>query len=262
MYLMFQYLALLSLSLLVSNSLSYRGASKSILYSKGFFGRIYQTKNENVEPITVMINGLPGPMATEVAQVCTERGIEILNVGFTGNDNVGKEIVVNAKNRFSKVKLVKAPIIADKDDAGVELLCSLKRRFPNLVIIDYTHFTAAITNIKAYNLANIDFVMGTTGFDDSEAKALFTQENSNYAVIAPNMAKQIVAIQSALQQMSARFPGSFSDYKLSVIESHQSSKKDTSGTAKAIVSSLLSLNQQADFKVDNITKIRDPHQQV
>ena len=39
---------------------------------------------------------------------------------------------------------------------------------------------------------------------------------TNYAVIAPNMAKQIVAMQATLQEMSKRFPNSFLDYKLTV----------------------------------------------
>jgi hypothetical protein len=41
-------------------------------------------------------------------------------------------------------------------------------------------------------------------------------KGKNKAVIAPNMAKQIVALQAALQEMSTRFPKSFADYKLTV----------------------------------------------
>ena len=43
----------------------------------------------------------------------------------------------------------------------------------------------------------------------------------NYAVIAPNMAKQIVALQLGLKEMADRFPQSFSGYALTVTESHQ-----------------------------------------
>ena len=41
--------------------------------------------------------------------------------------------------------------------------------------------------------------------------------------------------------MAADFPGSFEGYTLSVTESHQSSKADTSGTAKAISATLATL---------------------
>jgi len=53
-----------------------------------------------------------------------------------------------------------------------------------------------------------------------------------YAVIAPQMGKQVVAFQAVMEMMGDVFPGAFSGYDLRVIESHQSSKRDTSGTAK------------------------------
>ncbi len=40
---------------------------------------------------------------------------------------------------------------------------------------------------------------------------------------------KIVALQSAIEYMAKEFPGSFDDYLLSVIESHQAAKADTSG---------------------------------
>ena len=40
-----------------------------------------------------------------------------------------------------------------------------------------------------------------------------------------------------METMASNFPGAFSGYGLRVVESHQSSKKDTSGTAKAVVRS-------------------------
>ena len=60
------------------------------------------------------------------------------------------------------------------------------------------------------------------------------------------MAKQIVALQAALEQMAEQFPGSFDGYKLRVVESHQSSKADTSGTAKAVSASLATLTGQSE----------------
>lgn len=40
-----------------------------------------------------------------------------------------------------------------------------------------------------------------------------------------------------MDMMAQNFPGAFAGYKLRVVESHQSTKKDTSGTAKAVVAS-------------------------
>ena len=62
-----------------------------------------------------------------------------------------------------------------------------------------------------------------------------TRDAGVFAVIAPNMAKQIVALQATLEGMAAKFPGAFEGYTLTVQESHQATKADTSGTAKVRV---------------------------
>merc|ERR1712093_11942 len=61
--------------------------------------------------------------------------------------------------------------------------------------------------------------------------------------------------------MAQNFPNAFGGYKLDVTESHQSTKADTSGTAKAMVSSFNSLGVQK-FEVDDIKKVRDPQEQA
>ena len=79
--------------------------------------------------------------------------------------------------------------------------------------------------------------MGTTG-GDREALLRDVAAAGTYAVIAPNMGKQIVAFQTMMENMAEQFPGCFAGYTLKVVESHQRSKVDTSGTAKAVVASL------------------------
>ena len=44
-----------------------------------------------------------------------------------------------------------------------------------------------------------------------------------------------------MELMAEQFPGAFAGYRLQVVESHQRSKVDTSGTAKAIVQSFQKL---------------------
>ena len=68
------------------------------------------------------------------------------------------------------------------------------------------------------------------------------------AVIAPQMGKQVVAFQAAMKLMATNFPGAFKGYTLTVTESHQASKVDTSGTAKAIVESFNELGCGFDIK--------------
>eukprot|EP00798_Chlamydomonas_sp_ICE-L_P022260 gene22260-29330_t len=116
----------------------------------------------------------------------------------------------------------------------------LKKRYPNLICVDYTQPDCIHEMVDFYVDNKLPFVMGTTG-GDRDAIAKQVEESGNYAVIAPNM-------------------GAFSGYSLRVVESHQSSKKDTSGTAKAIVASFQGLG--IDFNVDQIQLVREKSEQM
>ena len=60
--------------------------------------------------------------------------------------------------------------------------------------------------------------------------------------------------------MADSFPGAFTGYSMTVAESHQSSKVDTSGTAKAIVASFQELGVQ--FAEEQIEMVRQPAEQT
>ena len=49
-----------------------------------------------------------------------------------------------------------------------------------------------------------------------------------------------------MEMMASSFPGAFAGYSLEVVESHQRSKADTSGTAKAVLASFQRLGLQAE----------------
>jgi dihydrodipicolinate reductase len=46
---------------------------------------------------------------------------------------------------------------------------------------------------------------------------------------------QVVAVQAMFEMMADSFPGAFQGYSMQIVESHQRSKADTSGTARALV---------------------------
>lgn len=48
-----------------------------------------------------------------------------------------------------------------------------------------------------------------------------------------------------MDMMAANFPGAFAGYSLEVTESHQRTKADTSGTAKAVLGSFQQLGLQS-----------------
>lgn len=122
--------------------------------------------------------------------------------------------------------------------------------------IDFTHPTAVNANAELYCRIGLPFVMGTTG-GDREALMKGVADAGLFALIAPNMCKQIVALQAMMDTMSATYPGAFGGYELTVTESHQSTKADTSGTAKAMVEYFNKLKGGEPLAVDGIKKLRD-----
>jgi 4-hydroxy-tetrahydrodipicolinate reductase len=115
-------------------------------------------------------------------------------------------------------------------------------------------------NALFYVENKLPFVMGTTG-GDREKLIADVESAKHFAVIAPNMAKQIVALQAALEDLATKYPGAFASYKLDCRESHQKTKADTSGTAKAVIDSLTQLSDD-DFTYDDIEMIRDDQEAI
>lgn len=200
--------------------------------------------------IVVMMNGLPGAMGIEVSQVCLQRGFALAPIALTGPGGP-PEVIVRKGSHVCKVKLVDSSGVAEQKAALDEMVKEFGSR---LVIVDFTHPSAVNPNAELYAAAGAAFVMGTTGGDQERLMKTVTDGNV-YAVIAPNMAKQIVAFQATMERMARDFPGAFSGYTMTVKESHQKTKADTSGTAKEMVQSFKRLG--IDFDVEQIQKLRD-----
>merc|ERR1719491_728094 len=204
--------------------------------------------------MAVMINGLPGAMGREIASACLRRGIDLVPFGLTGPDCGGELSVDDGSGGApTSVRLYES-------DGADEVADRLRADYPNAVCIDFTLPMAVNPNAEWYSKHGLPFVMGTTA-GDREALMACVEKANTYCVIAPNMAKQIVALQAALEGMGADFPGSFSGYTLSVQESHQSSKLDTSGTAKAISANLAQLTG-VSFANEQIEKVRLEDEQL
>lgn len=175
----------------------------------------YQIEMSSDLTLNIMINGLPGPMALETAISCLNRGYNIIPIGFTGGSGKVTEILVNGDTKSQLVQLIPGP--GFNDNAETELI-KLKGLYKDILLVDYTHPSATLSNVQCYINCQCDFVMGTTGGDQQKLDELFSNENNKVtAVIAPNMGKQIVAMQAALLQMSKRFPKSFEGYQLQVL---------------------------------------------
>lgn len=191
--------------------------------------------------IRIMVAGLPGNMATLVAQAVKKaKDMELL--GFALAEEKGE-------SRIGDMTVYHVPLAAHE--------ANIKEASPD-VIADFTTAVAVNRNAELYCLCEIPFVMGTTGGDRD--KLLKTVEDSGIsAVIAPNMLKEIVILQDMFEYAAEKYPGSFKGISLKVVESHQQKKVDTSGTAKAMVKSFNRMG--IPFKEEEIIRIRDPQVQ-
>jgi len=215
--------------------------------------------------VVVMMNGLPGKMGYSVGEAVVARGMELAPVALTGAEFDGTTV------RVADVAVdLRAGGTAEARDDALALKAACEARGKTLVAVDFTVPAAAEKNAEFYAALGIPFVMGTTGAD-AAALAKSVAGGSHSAVIAPNMSKQIVAMQAVVARAARDFPGAFAGYDLSVVESHQSAKIDTSGTAKAVVASLVALKDEAVWKatdakveaaIDAIDRVRDEASQL
>ena len=223
--------------------------------------RLYASDND-VNDIYVMVNGMPGPMATAAAEACLRKGLKLSNVALTGPDVPSATITVvdTVTGTSSNVRLVPASDLEELDASLAGLREAIDK--DSLFVIDYTHPSAVNGNAKLYVKYGLPFVMGTTGGDREQ---LLEDVEGHPCVIAPNMGKQIVAMQAALESLAESYPKSFQGYTLEVTESHQVTKADTSGTAKAVIDSIVKLTGNDDgnkFTYDDINMIRDEEEAV
>jgi 4-hydroxy-tetrahydrodipicolinate reductase len=201
-----------------------------------------------MEPIKVMVNGLPGNMSNKAAEhILQDSGLKLIPYALTGPEIEATETQVGPE----AVKLI-------KPDESQQMIESIKRDEGMVICVDYTHPNAVNDNAAFYCENGIPFVMGTTG-GDRAALAEAVQKSEVAAVIAPNMAKQIVAFQAMMEYAADTFPGVFKGYGLEIKESHQQGKADTSGTAKAMIGYFNDLG--IPFSKDQITMERDPEVQ-
>jgi len=201
-----------------------------------------------MKPINIMVNGMPGNMAVNIAtHALKDPRFNLVPASMTG-----PEITAITHLLPDMTCQLIGPDNADNDIGAI-----IEKSAP-FICIDYTHPSAVNANAKFYCRHNLPFVMGTTGGDRD--KLVQTAEGSSIsAVIAPNMAKQIVGFQAMMAHAAENFPGLFNGYSLKVKESHQHGKADTSGTAKAMVGYFNDLGMPC--ALEDIVQQRDPELQ-
>ncbi|XP_028064693.1 4-hydroxy-tetrahydrodipicolinate reductase 2, chloroplastic-like isoform X2 [Camellia sinensis] len=198
--------------------------------------------------LPILVNGCTGKMGKAVIEAVASKGIHLVPISFSRSNESGKIVQVGGKE---------IQLYGPSERESV--LTSAFEEYPNLIVVDYTVPTSVNDNAELYCRVGVPFVMGTTG-GDRERLYKTAEDSKVYAVISPQMGKQVVAFLASMEIMAEQFPGAFSGYSLEVMESHQASKLDTSGTAKTIVACFKKLG--VSFELDKIRRIRDPKQQM
>ena len=199
--------------------------------------------------INVIMAGLPGNMATvTVSHLLKNKRFNVIQKALTGPGILVSSINIDG----TKFELI-AP---EKHES---FLREMKSVLFDFIIVDYSHPSAVNCNAELYSKLNVPFVMGTTGGDRTVLERSVNESNT-CAVIAQNMAKQIVGFQAMMEYASVNFPDLFNGYTLEIVESHQKGKADTSGTAKSMVGYFNKLG--LSFHVGQIKKIRNHFVQI
>jgi 4-hydroxy-tetrahydrodipicolinate reductase len=198
--------------------------------------------------IKIMVNGLPGNMASNVARhALADSRFEVIPQSLTGPEITETQTVIDSVS----FRLI---LPKDRDQA----ILAIKEKEGFFLNVDFSLPPAVNSNAEFYCKHGLPFVMGTTGGDRKLLEDT-VKASSISAVIAPNMAKQIVGFQAMMEYAAKTFPDLFKGYSLEIKESHQKGKADTSGTAKAMVRYFNRLG--LPFAEENITKERDPETQ-
>lgn len=199
-----------------------------------------------MDKTNVMVNGLPGKMASEVAEhIVRSQGFKVYSFSLTGS-----EIPVFYHSIETNAHMVGLVKPVERED----FFRGHAKDKPKMCV-DFTHPSAVNANAELYCRYKLPFVMGTTGGDrDLLTKVVANSDIS--AVIAPNMAKQIVTLQALMEGFANENANSLDGYTLNIDESHQKGKADTSGTAKAMVKYFQTLGIL--FDNNQIRMIRNP----
>jgi 4-hydroxy-tetrahydrodipicolinate reductase len=187
-------------------------------------------------------------MATNVAKHALEDNrFELIAQSLTGPEITDTETSVDSTTFY---------LIPPQDRE--QAVTTIKESSGPFISVDYALPAAVNGNAEFYCRNKLPFVMGTTG-GDRDLLMDTVAASSICAVIAPNMAKQIVGFQAMMEYAARAFPNLFEGYTLEIKESHQQGKADTSGTAKAMVRYFNSLG--TPFTEKDIIKERDSEDQ-
>jgi 4-hydroxy-tetrahydrodipicolinate reductase len=201
-----------------------------------------------MDKILAMVNGQPGKMSTETAKLVIESDdFELLPYSLTGPE------IEQGRVRIGDVEIE----LIHPDERAVFL--ENRIMVDPFISVDYTHPSAVVGNAQWYCEHGLHFVMGTSLRGNKDAVEGIVRDSEACAVVAPNMARQVVAFQAMMEYLADSSPGLYEGHSLRIRESHQVGKEGTSATASAMVECFNRLG--IPFTVDEIEMVRNIEEQ-
>lgn len=153
-----------------------------------------------------------------------------LKIGLIGHGRMGKIIESLSANKGFEVQT----IVTSKNGFNENAISKCD------VLIDFSHHTATLENVKQAIHFNKNIVIGTTGWDQDFTEVKHLVNISNIGLLySPNFSIGVLLFCKIVSQASALIQN-FEEYDICGLESHHRDKVDIpSGTAKALGSILL-----------------------
>ncbi len=170
----------------------------------------------------IAVAGACGKMGSRIVRRASLEGMQVVAL-FEREDHPG--IGKNAKEIIGIDMGLKI--------SGAESIEEVLKKTGADVFVDFTRVDAARKNIEKAANANVDMVIGTTGFIDEDMKRFeeLSREKNFAMVVSPNMAVGV----NLLFKISSILSKSLKGYDIEIVEMHHREKLDApSGTAKKI----------------------------
>lgn len=205
-------------------------------------------RNETDIPTQILMAGLPGKMATLVVENTVQNSNFLLHPLALSSERHHGETFRVLDREFLLSSINHWPVFFTE--------ATLPYDVRGHIAVDFTTPDAAVLNAQFYADHMLPFVMGTSGGNRQMLENI-VRRSEIYAVIAANMDPQIIRRQMDIDQFAERNPGVFNLARVEITESHQATKRDTSGTAIAFGAQF----QQYGALPADINSIRDTRYQ-
>jgi len=216
--------------------------------------------------VNVIMSGLPGDMATRVYNIIKQTdNVELARtsnpVALTGLKIKDQLIDEPYRLRYAEKNGIDLVAPESHDD----ILAVLKDMHKDSLIgINFATKEGFDVNFK-FAEHKIPFIYGGTGATDEQKTELkeAVRRNNIPAIMSSNMCSHIVGLQKTMNNISNISQINLAYHNLSIIESHQEGKQDTSGTAKDMINYFNKMG--TNYQVETLKKggmIREPEEQL